>query len=112
MTGGDIGIIRAEVAGFASSDEEIRAGIREMYEKYGYISDPHSAAGYNAAKYYATEGFWLSTAAAAKFGEVIETALGVAPEIPERLARLLSRPKNSTPIAPDSTLLKDFVASL
>lgn len=112
MTEGDIQAIRAEIRGFASTDDEIRAGIGEMYEKYGYISDPHSAAGYNAAKHYGVDGFWLSTAAPAKFGEVIESTLGIAPEIPERLARLLDRPKVSTPIAPDSALLKDFVASL
>jgi threonine synthase len=112
MTGGDIAAIREEIVGFASSDEEIRTGIREMYERYGYISDPHSAVGYNAAQHYGVNGFWLSTAAPAKFGEVIEPTLGIAPEIPERLARLLGRPKISTSIAPDSALLKDFVAGL
>ncbi len=112
MTGGDIETIRKEIVGHASSDEDIRAAIGEIYAKYGYISDPHSAAGYNAAKYYAVKGFWLSTAAAAKFGEVIEPVLGIAPTIPERLARLLNRPKVSTPVPPDAAVLKDFVASL
>ncbi len=112
MTGGNIDAIRKEIVGHASSDEDIRAAIGEIYAKYGYISDPHSAAGYNAAKYYAVKGFWLSTAAAAKFGEVIEPVLGIAPEIPERLARLLNRPKVSTPVPPDAAVLKDFVAFL
>ena len=112
MTGGDIEAIRHEIVGRASSDEEIRDGIRELYAKYGYVSDPHSAAGYNAAVHYGVQGFWLSTASPAKFGEVIEPVLGFAPEIPERLARLLTLPKVSTPLAPDAELLKDFVASL
>ena len=112
MTGGDIEAIRREIVGHASSDEEIRTAICEIYTKYGYISDPHSAAGYNAAKRYGVNGFWLSTAAAAKFGEVIEPVLGIAPEIPERLARLLNLPKVSTPVPPDAAVLKDFVASL
>ncbi len=112
MTGGDIEALRAEMVGFASDDAEIRAAIREIYEKYGYISDPHSATGYNAAKHYGAKGFWLSTAQAAKFGEVIEDAIGIAPPIPERLAVLLNRPKVSIPMAPDSALLKDFVSSL
>ncbi len=112
MVEGDIEAIRREIVGWASSDEDIRAAIRRLYDGYGYISDPHSAAGYNAAVHYGTCGFWLSTAAAAKFGEVIEPVLGVAPEIPERLARLLGRPKVSTPLAPDTERLKDFVACL
>jgi threonine synthase len=112
MAGGDIDALRAEIVGHASSDGQIRAAIGELYSKYGYISDPHSAAGYNAAVHYGVRGFWLSTASAAKFGEVIEPVLGVAPEIPERLARLVGRPKISTPLAPDSARLKDFVARL
>jgi len=32
--------------------------------------------------------------------------------VPERLARLTSRPKVSTPIDPDSRRLKEFVSSL
>ncbi len=112
MSGGDIDAIRAEIVGWASSDEDIRAGIAELYARYGYISDPHSAAGYIAAKHYDVDGFWLSTASPAKFGEVIEPVLGIAPEIPERLARLLGRPKISTPLDPDSERLKEFVAAL
>ena len=112
MTEGNIEAIRKEIVGWASSDEDIRAAIRELYDSYGYISDPHSAAGYNAAKHYGVRGFWLSTASPAKFGEVIEPVLDLQPEIPERLAKLLNRPKISTPIAPDSAILKDFVAGL
>lgn len=112
MTGGDMAAIRSEIAGFASDDNAIREGIREIYAGYGYISDPHSATGYNAAKHYGADGFWISTAQAAKFGEVIEDTLGLAPEIPERLAVLLGREKKSTPITSDSTQLRDFVSSL
>ncbi len=112
MCGGSIEELRREMVGFSSNDEQIREAIEEMYNKYGYVSDPHSAVGYNATKHYGTSGFWLSTAAAAKFGEVIESTIHVAPEIPERLAKLLDRPKVSTPIAPDSAQLKEFVSSL
>jgi threonine synthase len=112
MTAGDLEAARREIVGWASSDEDIRTAIRELYNRYGYISDPHSAAGYNAARHYGTRGFWLSTAAAAKFGEVIEPVIGVAPEIPERLARLVGRPKIATPMAPDAGQLRDFVAEL
>jgi threonine synthase len=112
MTDGDLDALREEIVGWASSDEDIRGAIRELYDRWSYVSDPHSAAGYLAARHYATRGFWLSTASPAKFGEVIEPVLGFVPEIPERLARLLDRPKVSTPIAPDTRSLKDFVASL
>ncbi len=112
MTGGNIEAIRREIVGWASSDDEIRTGIRELYDRWGYISDPHSTAGYLAAKHHGVRGFWLSTASPAKFGEVIEPVLGIAPSIPERLARLLDRPKISSPIPPASPRLKEFIASI
>jgi threonine synthase len=65
-----------------------------------------------AARHYGTTGFWLSTAAAAKFGEVISPVLGFDPPVPERLARLRTLPKTSTPIAPDAKELKNFVTGL
>ena len=49
---GSIGALRREVVGFSASDQEILAAIREIEDKYGYISDPHSAIGYLAAKHY------------------------------------------------------------
>jgi threonine synthase len=109
---GSPSVLCSEIKGFASTDRQIRDAIKEIYENYGYISDPHSATGYNAAKHYDAKGFWLSTAHAAKFGEVIESTLGIAPAIPERLAVLLDRPKVSTPMAADSALLKEYVRAL
>jgi threonine synthase len=109
---GAVEALRREIAGWASSDDDIRRAIRELHDRYGYISDPHGAAGYNALKGLGMNGFWLSTASPAKFGEVIEPVLGLSPEVPERLARLTSLPKISIPIAPDSEALKEFVASL
>jgi threonine synthase len=112
LVGGDPSSLRTGITGFASTDTEIREAIKEIYDRYGYISDPHSATGYNAAKHYGAKGFWLSTAHAAKFGEVIESTLGIAPTIPERLAVLMGRPKVSTPMAAGSALLKEFVSAL
>jgi threonine synthase len=112
LAGGNADALRDELSGFVSSDGQIRKAIGEMYAGYGYISDPHSATGYNAARHYGAKGFWLSTAHAAKFGEVIEGTLGISPEIPQRLAVLVGRPKVSTPMAADSARLKDFVDSL
>lgn len=112
MTNGSIGAVREEIRGWASSDEEIRGAIRRLWDDWGYVSDPHSAAGYLAAARYGVRGFWLSTASPAKFGEVIEPVLGFAPQIPERLARLLDRPKISTPMPPDSARLREFIGAM
>ena len=109
---GDVENLRAQVVGFSATDAEILDAIREIEEKYGYISDPHSAVGYLAAKHYDIEGYWLSTASPAKFGEVIEKATGHWPEIPAALQQRLSRERVYTMMDASASDLKDYLLSL
>jgi threonine synthase len=48
----------------------------------------------------------LATAHAAKFVEVVRDAVGVTPDIPERLARLLTLPKVSVHVEPELDALR------
>ena len=98
-----------EIKGFACNDQQILKAIKEIYETYDYISDPHSAVGYLATNKYAQPGFWLSTAHAAKFCEVIEQAIGITPELPSDLASAMEKPKSFTPIAADEKVLANFL---
>ena len=109
---GDVDNLRSEVVGFSASDEEILAAIREIEDKYGYISDPHSAVGYLAAKHYDIDGYWLSTASPAKFGEVIEKATGHWPEIPAVLQQRISCERVYTMMDASESDLKDYLLSL
>ncbi|MBR2553100.1 MAG: hypothetical protein IKF05_08955, partial [Erysipelotrichaceae bacterium] len=60
------------------SDEETSAVIRRVYEKEGYLLDPHSAIGYAAAERYKEEGkiVALATASPFKFPAYVLKALG------------------------------------
>ncbi|MBQ6082688.1 MAG: threonine synthase [Bacteroidales bacterium] len=109
---GSIGALRREVVGFSASDQEILAAIREIEDKYGYISDPHSAIGYLAAKHYDIDGYWLSTASPAKFGEVIEAATGHWPEIPAALRFRMESERVYTMMDASAEDLKDYLLSL
>lgn len=109
---GGIGALRREVVGFSASDEEILAAIREIEEKYGYISDPHSAIGYLAAKHYDIDGYWLSTASPAKFGEVIEAATGHWPEIPAALRFRMDSERVYKMMDASADDLKEYLLSL
>ena len=86
--------------------------ISEIYEKYGYLSDPHSAVGYLAVKHLDVDGFYLSTAHAAKFGEVVEPAAGVAPALPPSLAEACGRERKSTPIEATDGALREFLLKM
>lgn len=84
----------ARIWGTSVSDEATLATIRNVYETTGYLADPHTAVGLEAARRYRaatgdrTPQVVLATAHPAKFPEVIRQALGFEPEAPEALARL------------------------
>ena len=101
-----------EIKGYSCSDEQILAAIKEIYDETGYVSDPHSAVGYLAAKCYDKPGFWLSTAHAAKFREIIQQALGLTPALPEGLADAMGKAKVFTNIAASDEDLKLFLQNL
>ena len=109
LYGEDFGRLTSELSGFSNTDAEIREGIREMYELYGYVSDPHSAVGYNASKAYGIEGFWLSTAHQAKFREVIKDTLGREFPIPEGLQIAMRKQKHFHPMDVDVDALEDYI---
>lgn len=116
LHGGYVGQLRRSLGGFSASDGEIRGAIREMREKYGYLSDPHSAVGYLASKALGSPGgFWLSTAHEAKFREVLQESLPAAEmpqELPPALAERLSLPRDYTDMKADAEMLKEYLRML
>jgi threonine synthase len=85
------------LSAFSYTDEQTKAAMKEVYQKYGYILDPHGAVGYLAAKDKIAltehEGpiVFLETAHPSKFIETVESTLGIKVDIPERLAILSER---------------------
>jgi threonine synthase len=102
---GDHKKMRNAITGISVSDADTLAGIRELYEKTGYILDPHTAVGVMAAKKWMPESasprIVTATAHPAKFPEVIQRALGFDIELPDSLQLALSKPKLATEISAD-----------
>ncbi|HMS43491.1 MAG TPA: threonine synthase [Pyrinomonadaceae bacterium] len=83
-------------------DEGTADTIREVYENFGYILDPHGAVGFYALNDYLFEnpekqGFFLETAHPIKFDSV-EKILGTYGKMPESVKDLFSKPKQSIEI--------------
>ncbi len=105
--------INSLISGVAVSDDLIRRTMRDVWERDGELVCPHTATGvYAARERLAAEPgsdatvVTLATAHPAKFVEVSREAVGVEPEIPERLARLLDLPKESVVIEPTVDALR------
>jgi len=89
------------ITGYAYNDAQTREAMREVYEKFNYVIDPHGAVGYLASEAWLADHAGdttviLETAHPSKFPETVEEELGAgAVEIPERLACLADEPKVS-----------------
>jgi threonine synthase len=112
LCGGDVAALKGSVKGFSCSDDEILAAINEIYERYDYLSDPHSAVGYLASKHYGVDGFWLSTAHAAKFSEVTKAATMQDAPLPNELSSLLVKPCHFEPMEAKDDVLSDYLRKL
>ncbi|MDD4819400.1 MAG: threonine synthase [Flavobacteriales bacterium] len=112
LYGGDFEVLKKDVSGFSCSDEQIMDAIREINEKYDYTSDPHSAVAYLATKQYKTDGFYLSTAHAAKFGDVIKKSVGKDVKMPDGLAKFLGKEKKFTTVNAESSDVEKYVMEI
>jgi threonine synthase len=103
-----------EISAYSLNDEETRAQMRECYESYSYILDPHGSVGYGAWKRYTREndssvGVILETAHPSKFIDEVESTLKTEVEIPDRLANLRERTKKAVQMTPTFKNLKDYL---
>jgi threonine synthase len=107
---GKLDAIRADVAGRAYTDENTRATILDVYERRGYVLDPHSAIGYLGARDHRQKtAVFLATAHAAKFQETVEAVLKTPVPLPPAIAACAERPETITEIDASIESLKGFL---
>ena len=92
--------VKNEITGIAVDDTQTESALKEVYEKYNYIIDPHGAVGYYALKDYMkshpnTYGIILETAHSSKFKPDVERILRRNIDVPERLSILANKEKVS-----------------
>ncbi|KFF23996.1 threonine synthase [Chryseobacterium vrystaatense] len=102
------------ISAYTVDDESTLLTIQEVYQKYGYILDPHSAVAYSSLEKYLNEnpgkkGFILGTAHPVKFPETVEKATQISVKIPEALKDLMKKDKKTVKINADFEELKRFL---
>ena len=99
-------------AAIAVQAEQTLAAISDVYQRYGYIADPHTAVGLAAAAGLPTDGplICVATAHPAKFPESVDRALGASLARHERLEALRGLPSRCDEIAPTVAALKNYIA--
>ncbi|MEM6795347.1 MAG: threonine synthase [Acidobacteriota bacterium] len=117
LYGEDLEALRRDVSGTRVDDDETRETLGRVWRRHGYLLDPHTAVGWRALEQALerepreTAGVVLATAHPAKFAEVVEPEIGREVEVPERLARPMSRPVRSEPLPRRLDALRDRLLS-
>jgi threonine synthase len=97
----------------SGSDAETREAIARVHKQSGVIIDPHTAVGVAAAEKLAgaLKGpiVFLATAHPAKFPEAIAQAIGIATEIPPKLAGLMAQEERYTVLPNEAGAIRTFV---
>jgi threonine synthase len=105
--------IRLDFASKSVNEAETINTIRDFHKNNGYLLDPHTAVGVNAAKACRSPEIpvvCLATAHPAKFGEAVSRAIGQAPELPDALADLHLREKRYDILDASTRDIRDYVA--
>ena len=89
------------------TDAEITGVIKQVYHRYGYVCDPHTACGFKELSRDRVSVV-LATASPAKFPDVIRTATGLTPTHPS-LEALRARPVVKFPIPADAAAIRGFI---
>ena len=102
------------IESYSINDKETQNGIKNIYNQYGYLIDPHTAVGYEVYfknKNKISNGIILSTAHPSKFDKNIYSELASKIEIPERLSNLEALEKNSINISIEFNDFKVYLNS-
>jgi threonine synthase len=95
--------LKASFSSFSFSDHETKEMMKDIYNKFNYISEPHGAIGYLGLKKHSLHedefGIFLETAHPVKFLEVVEATLPVSVEIPSQIKKVMNKEKVAIQIA-------------
>ena len=110
----DLKNLTNHVFGFTFSDEKTRSIISEVYNRTGYIMDPHGAVGYlGLQEYYKVDsnsvGVFLGTAHPAKFLDVVDPLVSKPVIIPDRLKEVLNQKSQSISMPSSFDQFKDYL---
>lgn len=100
------------ISGAAYTDAQIADTLKTVYQRNGYLLDPHGACGYRALSEQLQEGecgIFLETAHPAKFKQTVENIIHSEVDIPAKLQAFMQGEKQSLPMSKDFDSFKAFL---
>jgi threonine synthase len=99
----DLDALRQMVTASVHTDDDVRRTIKMVFEKFGYVCDPHTAiayAGLDAFDGADAPTAFLATAHPAKFKETVEPIVRAHIPLPTELAEAMAKPRMAERIEP------------
>jgi threonine synthase len=110
----DFPALQTKFSSVSITDDETKITLKDLYQQYQYMADPHGAVGYLALERYLLDhagqrGIFLETAHPVKFYDVIEPVLELKVPVPEAIKAIMEKPGNAVKIEADYRALHDFL---
>jgi threonine synthase len=111
----DIDAIRNNIFAVSISDEETKSCIKEAYERYGIILEPHGAVGWRGLEIYLEHRdddplcVSLETAHPAKFPDEIVQLLGITLDVPDSLQGIDDRRGEAVQLPADYPIFEEYL---
>ena len=100
----DFQYLKQHLSSYSFTDTQTINALKELYNEYNYVADPHGAVGYLGAKEYLKERpdshvVFLETAHPTKFLDVVEETIQENVELPEQILKVMDKKKQSIKIS-------------
>jgi threonine synthase len=110
----DFPALKEKFSSVSITDEETKGILKDLYQRYQYIADPHGAVGYLALERYLQthpdqKGIFLETAHPVKFYDVIEPVLGFKVPVPSAIESIMHKPGKAEKMEADYHALRNHL---
>ncbi|MEZ4792358.1 MAG: threonine synthase [Gelidibacter sp.] len=111
----DFKALKSNLSSYSFTDYQTREALKELYNDYNYIADPHGAVGYLGCKEHLKTNpeahyVFLETAHPTKFLDVVEEVIRENINLPVQIAAVMDKKKKSIEISTYDEL-KSFLLS-
>lgn len=98
------------IKGISVDDNRTKEAIKEVFEKYGYLIDPHTAVAYEGVSLAKNHALVVSTASPYKFPNAILEAFGIEIEgnLEDKINKVYAYTNSKTPLAIKNMLTKEI----
>ncbi|WP_452598693.1 threonine synthase [Pontimicrobium sp. MEBiC01747] len=107
--------LQSNLSSYSFTDEDTNVALKEIYDLYNYVADPHGAVGYLGCKAYLKNNpnahcVFLETAHPTKFLDIVEAAINEKQDLPAQIQAVMHKTKVATSISTYKDL-KTFLLS-